>query len=354
MRWASCAATTHAGEGTDGRMAAQGRTGVVIVGPGMIAGWHARAIAESDRLELVAVAGRSLERAAAFCREHGGEPYNDLDKALSRPDADMLVVATPSGVHDEAVCAAIRHSKPVLCDKPLTLTVARAEALLAEAAAARVQVGVICQTRWIPAMDAAGRALRVGRLGRITFARIDCPWWYEQEYFTSSPWHGTKSLDGGTLFTQGIHMIDWLVDLMPPVVDVIGYRAALAHPGIETEDVVSAALRFEGGALGAIYVTTASWPGRPRRLELTGTRGPIAIEDYSIATWALADGSLPDLPEPVRRAGFGVAPSTGIETGPIRRCFEAFVDSLHGGAPYPGDGKAALASISVIERIVGG
>ena len=328
------------------------QTGVAIVGPGFVAGWHARAIAESDRLRLVAVVGRDKARTAAFCREHGGEPYDDLDLALARPDVEMLVVTTPSGVHDDAVRAAIRHGVPVLSDKPLTLTVARADALLAAAEAAHVPVGVICQTRWIPAMAAVRAAVREGRLGRLTFARVDSPGWYDLDYYTSSSWHGTKTLDGGSLFTQGIHMIDWLVDLMPPVVDVTGYHATLAHAGIETEDVVSASLRFEGGALGAIYVTTASWPGRPRRLEITGTRGTVAIEDYSVVTWCLADGSLPDLPVPERRAGFGVPPWTGMETEPIRRCFEAFADSLHGGPPYPVDGPAARASISIIERIL--
>lgn len=326
-------------------------TGVVLAGHGFVAHWHARAIAASDRLRLAAVVGRDRGRAEGFCRVHGGEAYDDLAAALARADAGFLLVATPNAAHDEAVCAAIRRGVPVLCDKPLAVSCARTRALVREARAAGVPLGVVCQTRWTPAYAEVRRAVREGRLGRITFARVDLGTWYPQEYFDSSPWHGSREMDGGSLYTQGVHMLDWLTDLMPPVAEVRGFTAMLGHERIETEDVVSAALRFEGGALGAVYVSTASWPGRPRRLEVTGTRGTVAIEDYHIATWALADGSQPSVPPPVPVTGFAVPPAGGMDVEQIRACFEAFERSLAGGEAYPVDGAAAIATADLIERI---
>ena len=103
-------------------MAETEKVGVVIAGTGLIARFHAQAIRDSALVRLVAVCGRDAARTAAFCAEFGGESYTDLDAALSRPDVGMLVVATASGAHDEAVFAAARHRVPVLVEKPIAIT----------------------------------------------------------------------------------------------------------------------------------------------------------------------------------------------------------------------------------------
>ena len=168
-----------------------------------------------------------------------------------------------------------------------------------------------------------------GELGRLTYAAVQVPWWRDDAYYTESDWHGTKEMDGGgALINQAIHMVDWLVALTPPVAEVKAFADALAHP-IEAEDTVSAAIRFEGGALGGVYATTASYPGRPKRIELTGTKGTIVIED----------------------AVCGSSNAGSIPVEHHRRAIAAFVESLDGGAPYPIDGHEARKSVDLIERI---
>jgi len=135
---------------------------------------------------------------------------------------------------------------------------------------------------------------------------------------------------GGALINQAIHMVDWLVELMPPVVDVKAFTATLAHP-METEDTAAAVLRFEGGALGAIYATTASFPGRGKRLEITGTKGTYVWDDSAT----------------------GVSRPDQLEYAGHLACFEAFADSLTGGKPYPIDGANARKAIDLISRIYG-
>lgn len=302
--------------------------GVAIVGTGLIARFHAQAVNASTKLRL-AVAVNPIEgQGEPFAAEFGVPLIRDYDEALSRPDVGMVLVATPSGAHDDAVLAAARHRKPVLVEKPLTISSERADRLIAACAETGTPLGGIFQTRFTEDFRKLREVVESGSLGRITFVRVDVPWWREDSYYAGT-WHGTWSMDGGgALINQAIHMIDWLTALMPPVTDVKSFTATLAHP-MEAEDTAAAVLRFEGGALGAIYATTASYPGRPKRMEITGTKGTYIYED----------------------SGHGISRPDQLEYAGHMACFEAFAESLAGGAPYPIDGAAARVPIDLITRI---
>jgi len=312
------------------------RRRVLILGTGLISRFHQQAVESSDRL---AFAGRVSSRSG------------DWRAAVARADVDLLVVATASGAHDEAVFAAAARRLPVLVEKPLAITPARIDAMARVCAETGTPLGCICQTRWTPAFQATLAAVRAGRLGRLTFARADVPWWRDDAYYTESSWHGTRAMDGGgALMNQSIHMVDWLTALMPPVAEVKGFAATLAHP-METEDTACAAIRFEGGALGVVYGATSSWPGRPKTLEITGTRGTIVLRDHAIAEWSLADGLPPPEQPSAPAIPHGSNRPDQLDCSLHRACFEAFADSLDGGAPYPVDAAAARRSVDLITRI---
>lgn len=305
-----------------------GQIGVAIVGTGLIARFHAQAVNASAKLRLAVVVNPIEGQGESFAAEFGAPLVRDYDEALSRPDVGMVLVATPSGAHDDAVLAAARHRKPVLVEKPLTISSERADRLIAACAETGTPLGGIFQTRFTEDFRKLREVVESGSLGRITFVRVDVPWWREDSYYAGT-WHGTWSMDGGgALINQAIHMIDWLTALMPPVTDVKSFTATLAHP-MEAEDTAAAVLRFEGGALGAIYATTASYPGRPKRMEITGTKGTYVYED----------------------SGHGVSRPDQLEYAGHMACFEAFAESLAGGAPYPIDGAAARVPIDLITRI---
>ena len=306
------------------------KRGVVIIGSGLIARFHAQAVNASDKLELKGFCDLfSLESAKKAAAEFGGAAWGDYKDAFSAEGVNMATVATASCAHDEAVFAAAEHGVPVLVEKPLAITTARIDAMIAACCKAGVPLGCIFQTRWDEAFVDAKRRIDAGELGRITYAGIRVPWWREDDYYTKSSWHGTWAGDGGgSLINQAIHLVDWLVALMPPVSEVKAFAAALAHP-VETEDTVSAALRFEGGALGGVYATTAAFPGSGKTMEIAGTKGTIAFSDETTGT------SRPDQ-----------LPFTGHQ-----KCFEAFADSLAGGAPYPIPGEEARKSVALIEEI---
>ena len=306
------------------------KRGVVIVGTGLIARFHAQAVNASAKLELRGFVGRTAEKASELAKEFGGEAWTDLDAALSASGVGLAVVATASGAHDEAVFAAARHRVPVLVEKPIAITVARTDAMIAACRETGTPLGCIFQTRWSEDFRKAKARLDAGELGSLTYGAIRVPWWRKDEYYTESSWHGSWGMDGGgALINQSIHMVDWLVALMPPVADVKAFAATLAHP-MEAEDTVSAAIRFEGGALGGVYATTASFPGRGKSIEITGTKGTLEIADD----------------------GHGVSRPDALAFADHQAGFEAFADSLEpGGAPYPIPGEEARKSVDLVERI---
>ena len=305
-----------------------GTTGVVIVGAGLIARFHANAVKASSKLHLVACVDNDFDRAKRFAEEHNCEVSIDLDATLARPDVGMVTVATPSGTHDDAVLAAARHHKPVLVEKPMSITPERIDTLISACRDADTPLGCIFQTRWGEDFRKIKETVESGGLGRITFVRVDVPWWRDDSYYAGT-WHGTWKLDGGgALINQAIHMIDWLVALMPPVADIKAFCGTLTHP-MEAEDTAVAILKFKGGALGSIYATTASRPGGGKRLEIHGTKGTYIWEDQAT----------------------GVSRPDQLEHEDHRRCFEAFADSLCGGAPYPVDGREARKAVELIDRI---
>ena len=281
--------------------------GVIIVGTGLITKFHAQAVNASSKLTLKGFVGRTKEKAAARAAEFGGEAFDDLDVAFSAPGVGLAVVATASGAHDEAVFAAARHRVPVLVEKPIAITVERTDRMIEVCRETGTPLGCIFQTRWTDDFRAAAAKVGSGELGRLTFGGIRIPWWRTDEYYTESSWHGTWEMDGGgALINQSIHMVDWLVALMPPVADVKAFAATLAHP-MEAEDTVSA-----------------------KSMEITGTKGTFEIKD----------------------GGHGVARPDALEYTSHQLCFEAFADSLEpGGAPYPIPGEEARKSVDLIERI---
>ena len=307
-----------------------GKRGVVIVGSGLIARFHAQAVNASEKLELKGFCDLfSIESAKKAAAEFGGQAWGDYKSAFTSEGVGMVTVATASGGHDEAVFAAAEHKLPVIVEKPLSISTKRIDAMIEACKKAGVQLGCILQTRWDEKFAEAKRKIEAGEIGKLTYAGVRVPWWREDEYYTKSSWHGTWAVDGGgALINQSIHMVDWLVALMPPVVDVKAFAATLAHP-METEDTVSAALKFEGGALGGVYAATSSFPGRGKTMEITGTKGTIEFSDEENGK------SRPDQ-----------FPFTGH-----LKCFDAFADSLEGGAPYPIPGEEARKSVALIEAI---
>jgi UDP-N-acetyl-2-amino-2-deoxyglucuronate dehydrogenase len=264
--------------------------GFGIVGCGVIAETYAAALTGLPGARLVAVTDVDGERAAKFAVAHAIADAGSLEELLARPDVEAVCVCVPSGLHAEVGLAVAKAGRHVVVEKPIDISLAAARALIEGADAAGVSLTVISQQRYNPGVRRAKALIDEGRLGRLTEVSARVPWWRSQAYYDSAGWRGTWALDGGGAFmNQGVHYADLVCWLCGPPEVLSATCAAVAHQ-IEVEDVALALLRFGGGALGVLEVTTCAYSGYKCVLRISGTRGTVVLEDGALVSAELQDG----------------------------------------------------------------
>jgi len=331
--------------------------GFAVTSLGMIADFHARAIQAMTGGRLVACYSRRKEAVNEFAKKYGCKPYYNYRKLLKDPQVEIVTICAPSGSHLDYALPAIRAKKHIIVEKPLEITLRRCDRMIDAATKAGVELGAVFPSRFVEASQVAKQAIQTGRLGRITVADAYVKWWRTQQYYDSGGWRGTWDQDGGgALMNQSIHAIDLLQWLAGPVKSISGVTATLAHERIEVEDTGIAALEFANGALGTIEGTTAAWPGFLKRIEISGDRGTIMLEEDNIVTWKF-DAECPE-DEDIRRrlsgkdtVGGGAADPKAIKFEKHQYNFEAFVQALDQGRKPELDGREGRKAVEIILAI---
>lgn len=329
--------------------------GFAIVGVGMIAEFHAQALAQVAGARLVAVASRNGDSAQAFAQKHGA-PFatTSVAELVARPEVDIVCVTTPSGAHLEPALAATRAGKHVVIEKPIEVTTERADELLGAAENAGVMVAPIFQARFGEGATKVKAAIDAGRFGRLVLASAYVKWHRAASYYTG--WKGTLALDGGgALINQGIHAVDLLQWFAGMPESVTCFTTRRVHTGIEAEDTVSGSLRFANGALGAIEASTALYPGTPRRLEICGEHGSVTLDDDRIVRWEFREEREGD--EAIRASrdagalGSGASAPNAISFTGHQRQFQDLVNALRGGGQLAIDGREARKAVAIVRAL---
>lgn len=332
--------------------------GFGIIGCGMIAEYHARAIAELHGAKLVAVASRTEANAKKFTGKFHTDYHLSTDELLARPDVHVVCVTTPSGAHMEPAVAAARARKHVVVEKPLDLTLARVDEIIAACKRYKVKLGAIFPARTGDGARLVKKTVASGRLGRLTMCDAYIKWWRSQQYYDEGGWKGTKRWDGGALMNQSIHEIDLLQWIAGMPVEVCAFSDILAHKRIECEDTAVAILRYKHGALGVIEGATSTYPGEPRRLTISGEHGTIEMEDDRISRWHFRDERPEDAEIRRKHVGGSIGKSGASDPKAIsheghRRQLQDFVDAIRENREpmVPGsDGRNAVELILAIDK----
>ncbi|HKR09687.1 MAG TPA: Gfo/Idh/MocA family oxidoreductase [Gemmatimonadaceae bacterium] len=250
---------------------------IALVGCGRISKNHFEAIDKVDGLELVAVCDADPTRAEQAATENRVACFTSFEKMLKEAKADVITIATPSGLHAEQGVAAAQAGKHVVMEKPMAISLTGADALVQACDKAGVQLFVVKQNRLNPPIQLLKHAVDKNRFGRVYLASCTVHWARPQEYYDQAPWRGTWEFDGGAFMNQASHYVDLIQWLMGPVESVMAKTATLARR-IETEDTGVAILKFRNGALGSIEVTMLAYP---RNLEgsitVLGEKGSVKI-----------------------------------------------------------------------------
>ena len=334
-------------------MSANETLNFAILGAGMVADYHLQAIqACGEKGARLAAVGHYNPAKFDVISQRFGVPVKPFEDVLNDPNIDAVCICTPSGQHPEQTIQAAKAGKHVLVEKPMALSLADADTMIAACQEAGVQLGVCLQRRAEPLFRRVHDAIHGGDLGEISLAVVTMPYNRDEAYYAQADWRGTWALDGGgVLMNQGIHIIDLLVWFLGEPVEVRAFADSL-HRSVEIEDTASAALRFANGGLGTITATVTADPGFPHRLEIYGTNGGIQIEGESVLRWTLADPSKQTV-EPwavaTEQVDAGMAGDPrGISTSGHTAILRNFIDGIRQGRDPVIDGAEGKRSLATV------
>jgi predicted dehydrogenase len=270
-----------------------------LIGCGRISKNHiAAAIANQDIMKLVAVCDPVTERAEKKASDYdeatGSKPavYADYHKMLGELPIDCCAVATESGYHARIALDCIRAGKNTLIEKPMALSTADAEQMIAEAEKRGVTLGVCHQNRFNAPVQQLHKALENGRFGKLVSGSARILWNRTMPYYEQAPWRGTWAQDGGTLMNQCIHGIDLLQWSLGGEPDTVMAMTGNYLRDIEAEDFGAILIRFKNGAVGMVEGTACIYPKNlEETLSISGETGTAVIGGLAVnrvETWNFA------------------------------------------------------------------
>src|SRR5690606_19794330 len=147
-------------------------------------------------------------------KANGLRAYSDLAIMLTEIRPDVVCICTPNDLHCIHAVAALQAHCHVVVEKPMALSVAECDQMIAAALAGKRHIFAVKQNRYNPPVAAVKELVDRQQLGRVLMAQVNCFWNRRDQYYTQSAWRGRKNRDGGCLFTQFSHFVDILYYLL--------------------------------------------------------------------------------------------------------------------------------------------
>ena len=260
-----------------------------VIGLGAIGPSHIFAIRHVKGCELAAVCDVRPDAAAQAGAEHGVPWFTQVDDLLREVAMDAVTVCTPSGYHLDAALPAIAAGKHTLVEKPLEITTARADRIIAAARRQGVKLAGVFQSRFSPAVQRLKALVEAGLLGDLYSGSAYIKRYRTQQYYDSGKWRGTWAIDGGgCLMNQGIHCLDLLLWFMGEPEQVMAITETVGRK-VEVETLATALVKFANGARGVVEGTTLAYPEFAPRIEIFGSRGSLSFTEERVVCMELMD-----------------------------------------------------------------
>ena len=322
---------------------------VGVIGLGMAVTPHAKSLLDlKDRASVAYAYSPSAERRQKFAERFAFPLVERLEPILEDRAVNAVLLLTPPNTHLELVERCAAAGKHILLEKPLEITCARAERLVA--AARNVTLGIVLQHRFRPAAEKLHELLNAGKLGKLVSASASIPNWRPQSYY-DQPGRGTRARDGGgVLLTQGIHTLDLLTWFAGETAEVKSYWMTTPVHRMETEDLACAAIRFQNGALGVVHATTSAYPGYPERIELIGTQGGALLEGTALRA-QFTDGTTVEMKTESGGGGTGADPMAFPHDW-HRSLLADFLDAIEHRREPRSSGRETLKVHRLIDKIL--
>lgn len=328
-----------------------------LIGCGRISPNHIVA-AENNDLEIAAICDIDIlcmkDKMLKFKQLRNVKQYVDYTEMIDIEKPELVAICTESGKHAEIALFCIKHGCNCIIEKPIALSIADADAIIAASIKNHVKVCACHQNRFNKSVQIIREAIDMNRFGRLFYGTAHIRWCRDHAYYDRALWRGTWEQDGGALMNQCIHNIDLLRWMMGnEIEEVVGMTDRLNHDYIEAEDMGIALIKFKNGSYGIVEGTTDIYP---RNLEETlyifGEKGTVKAGGQSvnvIEEWNFSD--LLDDPEEVKARfhenppnvyGYGHTPLYADVINAIKQDRQPYVTAM--------DGKRALELVLAIYK----
>lgn len=318
-------------------MASEIRVG--IIGCGAISPKHVGAISKTPGMRLVAACDKIPERAAAL----GVTAFrpSQLMRMLCGDYVDLVSICTPNNQHWGVAVKAVSAGLDVIVEKPASIGIPD---LLEKSLCAHIFP--VLQVRENQAVKALLSA--IPHLGRIYSCSLIQRWNRNMDYYNAAPWRGKIAEAGGSLYTQGIHYIDAMMQAMGAVIDIEARLATRAHD-VEVEDELVASFEFEGGALGTLEFSLNE-DSNMTQFQIMGANGSVCIGGPALTSvdwWEVPGVECPafgaDTPNDYL-GGYGGSPANHAAI------YENVADHLLRGIPIKHTLESVIPAIDFIDR----
>lgn len=320
---------------------------LALVGCGRISANHFGAIEQhKDRVELVDVC--DIDRGALdnAIERTGTQGHLSLTEMLKTTTADLVILASPSGIHPEQTIEIAESGLHVMTEKPMATRWHDGIRMVKACDEAGVRLFVVKQNRRNATLQLLKSAVEKKRFGKIYMVNINVFWTRPQEYYDSAKWRGTWEFDGGAFMNQASHYVDLLEWLIGPIESIQAYMATLARD-IEVEDSGVLSVRWRSGALGTMNVTMLTYPKNLEgSITILGEKGTVRIGGVAvneIQQWEFSE----KLPEDDQIASANYETTSVYGFGhPLY--YDNVINTLQGKAEPETDGREGLKSLEVM------
>lgn len=328
-----------------------------LIGCGRISANHMQA-AIHNKLDILAVCDLLPERMDTILAGHHRDitsttrRYTDYRQMLDELSPELVAIATESGNHAEIALYCISKGIHLIIEKPIALSLADADAIIATAEENGVKVCACHQNRFNKSIQKIREVLEEGRFGKLLYGTAHVRWNRGMDYYRQAPWRGTWQQDGGVLMNQCIHNIDLLQWMLgDEIIEVVGMTDRLCHDYIETEDLGVALIRFANGSYGVIEGTANVYPQNlEETLYIFGEKGTVKAGGKSVNVveeWQFAD-DLGD-PETIKQTFRETPPNVyGFGHTPL---YADVIDAIENDRPVYVDAHAGRRVLELVLAI---
>lgn len=327
-----------------------------VIGFGRIGQRHAKIISEFEDTELVSVIDIDSKHFDRFSElELETESYSSIDKFLNgdKNRSDIVTIATPNGHHTNYAVMLLNAGYHVVIEKPMGLNEEECKRVINAQEKSGKQVFVVKQNRYSPPSVWLKEIVSKKIIGEVLMVQTNCYWNRDERYYSTSPWRGTKKLDGGALFTQFSHFVDIMYWVFGDIKNPSSIVKNFTHPNLsEFDDSGFAQFEFINGGIGSINYSTSCWDkNMESSITVIGTKGSLKIGGQymnEIEYCHIEGYDVPDLPETNPPNDYGPYKGSAANHHYV---IENVVNTLNKKEEITATAFDGMKVVSIIERI---